>query len=74
MQKRNKTELINNYINQHIGEEVTPTQIATAVATSIQTVYAFIRSNPSRFETVKRGTFKVISVQNTLFLNNEGTI
>lgn len=74
MQKRNKTLLINNYINENVGKEITPQQIADAVETTIQTVYSFIRSNPSRFETVKRGTFKIISSENTLFLNNEGTI
>jgi Mg/Co/Ni transporter MgtE len=74
MQKRNKTQLITQYLDQNIGIEVTPQQIADAVETTIQTVYTFIRSNASRFETVKRGTFKINSSQNTLFLNNEGTI
>jgi Mg/Co/Ni transporter MgtE len=74
MQKRNKTLLISNYLDQNIGKEVTPQQIADAVETTIQTVYSFIRSNSSRFETIKRGTFKINSAENTLFLNNEGTI
>jgi Mg/Co/Ni transporter MgtE len=74
MQKRNKTQLITQYLDQNIGSEVTPQQIADAVETTIQTVYTFIRSNASRFETIKRGTFKIKSSQNTLFLNNEGTI
>lgn len=74
MQKRNKTQLITQYLDQNIGSEVTPQQIADAVETTIQTVYTFIRSNASRFEKIKRGTFKIKSSQNTLFLNNEGTI
>lgn len=74
MQKRNKTLLITQYLDQNIGLEVTPQQIADAVSTTIQTVYTYIRANGSRFETVKRGVFKINSAQNTLFLNNEGTI
>ena len=74
MLKRNKTLLITNYIDENIGKEVTPQQIADAVETTIQTVYSFIRSNSSRCHTVKRGTFKINSAENTLFLNNEGTI
>ena len=36
MQKRNKTQLITQYLDQNIGSEVTPQQIADAVETTIE--------------------------------------
>lgn len=74
MQQRNKTELINNYLDSHIGSEVTPQQLADAVSSTIQTVYNFIRSNPNRFTKIQRGLFKIESAQNSMFLNNDATI
>lgn len=74
MQQRNKTQLINNYLDNHIGSEVTPQQLADAVSSTIQTVYNFIRNNPNRFTKVQRGVFKIESAQNSMFLNSDTTI
>ena len=74
MQKRNKVEMITNYIDQNIGAQLTPQDIADAVSCTIQTVYNFIRSNPGRFTKVQRGVFKIESAQNSMFLNSETTI
>jgi hypothetical protein len=74
MQQRNKTQLIENYINQNIGTEITPQQLADAVSCTIQTVYNFIRTNSSRFEKIQRGQFKIVAIQNSLFLNSDSTI
>jgi hypothetical protein len=74
MQQRNKTQLIEQFINERIGEQVTPQQIADAVTATIQTVYNFIRANSSRFEKIERGQFKIVAAQNSIFLNSDSTI
>jgi len=74
MEQRNKTQLIQEFIDNNIGNELTPTQIAEKVDCTIQTVYNFIRSNSGRFEKIQRGVFKIAPVQNSLFLNSDTTI
>jgi Mg/Co/Ni transporter MgtE len=74
MEQRNKTQLIQEYIDANIGKEITPTSISSEVNCTIQTVYNFIRANSSRFEKIQRGVFKIAPFQNSLFLNSETTI
>jgi hypothetical protein len=51
-----------------------PMDIANTLNCTVQTVYLYIRNNPSRFTSVSRGIFKINAAEKQLFLNSDGTI
>ncbi len=74
MRTPSKSLLIEKYINERIGQEIKPMQIAEAVEATVQSVYLYIRKNPTRFTSVSRGIFKINAAEKQLFLNSDGTI
>ena len=48
--------------------------IANATNCTVQSVYLYIRKNPTRFTSVSRGIFKINAAEKQLFLNTDGTI
>lgn len=74
MRTPSKSLLIDKYINDRIGQEIKPMDIATTLSCTVQTVYLYIRKNPTRFTAVSRGVFKINAVEKQLFLNTDGTI
>lgn len=49
------------YINANINKEVKAAEIAQLLSCSVPTVSNFIKNNPSRFEKVGHGRYKIIS-------------
>ena len=74
MRTPSKSLLIDKYINDRIGQEFKPMDIATTLSCTVQTVYLYIRKNPTRFTAVSRGVFKINDAEKQLFLNTDGTI
>ena len=54
--------------------KIKPMDIANTLNCTVQTVYLYIRNNPSRFTSVSRGLFKINAAEKQLFLNSDGTI
>jgi len=57
--------LIEAYINERINQVITPAQITEAVQCTSPTTYAFIKNNPSRFEKISAGQYRVLSSANS---------
>jgi hypothetical protein len=57
--------LIEAYINERINQVITPAQITEAVQCTAPTTYAFIKNNPSRFEKISAGQYRVLSSANS---------
>jgi hypothetical protein len=57
--------LIEAHINTKIGTIVTPAEIIDAVKCTAPTAYAFIKTNPSRFEKISAGKYRVLSAEIT---------
>jgi hypothetical protein len=74
MRTPSKSLLIDKYIDDRIGQEFKPMDIANLLNCTVQTVYLYIRKNPSRFTTVSRGLFKINAAEKQLFLNSDSTI
>jgi len=74
MRTPSKSLLIQNYVNNHVNALVKPMDIATAVSCTVQSVYLYIRKNPTRFTSASRGIFRLNAEQNQVFLNSESTI
>ena len=74
MRTPSKSILIEKYINERIGQDIKPMDIANATNCTVQSVYLYIRKNPTRFTSVSRGIFKINSAEKQLFLNTDGTI
>lgn len=52
---------IEDYINGLIGETVSPSDMVEAIGCTSPTVYAFIKTNPNRFEKVSAGKYRILS-------------
>jgi hypothetical protein len=52
--------LIETHINTKIGAVITPAEIIEAVKCTAPTAYAFIKTNPHRFEKVSAGKYRVL--------------
>lgn len=74
MRTPSKSLLIDKYIENKIGQEFKPLDLANTLSCTVQTVYLYIRNNPTRFTSVSRGVFKINPAEKQLFLNSEGTI
>lgn len=74
MRTPTKSLLIEKYINERVGQDVQPVQISQATDCTIQSVYLFIRKNPSRFTKVTRGTFKINVANSQVFSDTQVTI
>lgn len=74
MRTPRKSLLIDKYISDKVGQEIKPMDIATTLSCTVQTVYLYIRKNPTRFTAVSRGVFKINAAEKQLFLNTDGTI
>jgi hypothetical protein len=74
MRTPSKSLLIDKYIDDRIGQQFKPMDIANTLNCTVQTVYLYIRKNPSRFTAVSRGLFKINSAEQQLFLNSDSTI
>lgn len=57
--------LIEAYINGRIGQTITPAEITEAVKCTAPTTYAFIKNNPSRFEKISAGQYRVLGAANS---------
>lgn len=57
--------LIEAYINERINQVITPAQITEAVQCTAPTTYAFIKNNPSRFEKISAGQYRVLASANS---------
>lgn len=53
--------IIENHINTKVGTVITPAEIIEAVKCTAPTAYAFIKNNPSRFEKISAGKYRVLS-------------
>ena len=65
MRTPNKSLLIEKYINDRVGQEIKLKDIANTLNCTVQTVYLYIRNNPSRFTSVNHGVFKIIAIEET---------
>lgn len=74
MRTPSKSLLIDKFIDDRIGQEIKPMDIANTLNCTVQTVYLYIRKNPTRFTLVTRGVFKINASEKQLFLNTDGTI
>lgn len=74
MRTPSKSLLIDKYISERIGQDFKPNELADTLNCTVQTVYLYIRKNPTLFTTVNRGVFKIISGKNQLILNSNSTI
>jgi len=74
MRTPSKSLLIDKFIDDRVGQEIKPMDIANTLNCTVQTVYLYIRKNPTRFTSVSRGVFKINAVQKQLFLDTDGTI
>jgi len=57
--------LIEAYINERINQVITPAQITEAVQCTAPTTYAFISNNPSRFQKISAGQYRVLASANS---------
>lgn len=61
--------IIETHINSKVGTVITPAEIIEAVKCTAPTAYAFIKNNPSRFEKISAGKYRVLSTE----INNSFT-
>ena len=57
--------LIGTYVDSKNGTIITPNEIIDAVKCTAPTAYAYIKNNPSRFEKVSAGKYRILAVSNS---------